>query len=48
MVGVWSDTADRCKVAARLVRHDHARLAKLSDQPEEEALGSLRVATSLN
>lgn len=48
MVGVWSDTADRCDVDAKLVRHDHARLAKLPDQPEEEALCSLRVATPLN
>jgi len=48
MVGVWSDDPDLCDVATKLVRHDHARLAKLPDQPEKDALCSLRVATCLN
>lgn len=48
MIGIWRDGLYRLEVAAELVRHDDARLAKLPDQPGEEASGGLGVATWLN
>ena len=48
VIGIRSDGLDRPHVATQFVRHDHARLTKLPDQPGEEASGSPAVAASLN
>ena len=48
VIGIRSDGLDRPHVATQFVRHDHARLTKLPDQPGEEASGGPAVAASLN
>jgi len=48
MIGIRRQGLYKLDVAAKLVRHDDARLAKLPDQSGEETLGRLGVAAPLN
>ena len=48
MIGIRRQGLYKLDVAAKLVRHDDARLAKLPDQSGEETLGRPGVAAPLN
>jgi hypothetical protein len=48
VIGTWLLMSDRLGVAAQLVGNDHPWVAKLRDQPCQEALGGLGITACLN